>query len=87
VVGAPDVESALVGSSLAAVIEDLQAFWNGRPPHAWLREVQPMLLWDSDAETKLTPQESHSRRDQPASRRRWQFAVRTEHRTHLGGQP
>jgi CRISPR system Cascade subunit CasD len=87
VVGAPDVESALVGSSLAAVIEDLQAFWNGRPPHAWLREVQPMLLWDSDAETKLTPQESHSRRDQPASRRRWQFAVRTEHRTHLRGQP
>ena len=86
VVGAPDVESALVGSSLAAVIEDLEAFWNGWSPRAWLREVQPMLLWDSDAETKLTPQESHSRRDQPASRRRWQFAVRTEHRAHLGGQ-
>lgn len=87
VVSAPNVETALVGVSLAATVESLEGFWKGWQPHAWLREVRPVLLWDADAETGIAPQESHTRRDQPASRRRWQFAVRTEHRAHLGGQP
>ena len=87
VISAPDVESALAGSSVGAVIEGLDGFWKGWRPDAWLREVRPMLLWDADAETGLAPEEIHARRDQPASRRRWQFAVRAEHRAHLGGQP
>lgn len=87
VVSTPDMETALECLSLAAVVEDLKGFWKGWQPHAWLREVRPVLLWDADAETGIVPQESHTRRDQPASRRRWQFAVRTEHRAHLGGRP
>jgi CRISPR system Cascade subunit CasD len=87
VLTAPNVETALEGVSLGAVVEALQGFWKGWRPHAWLREVRPMLLWDADGETALAPQESYTRRDQPASRRRWQFAVRTEHRAHLGGRP
>lgn len=86
VVSAPKVETALAEVSLAAMVESLEGFWKGWQPHTWPREVRPVLLWDSDAQTSVAPQESHSRRDQPASRRRWQFAVRTEHRAHLGGQ-
>ncbi len=86
VISAPDVETAVAGVSLAAVIVGLEGSWKGWQPHAWLREVRPVLLWDTDAETGLTPEESHARRDQPASRRRWQFAVRTEHHAHLRGQ-
>jgi CRISPR system Cascade subunit CasD len=90
VVIAPNVETALKAVSLAAAAENLKDFWRGRQPETWLREAarsSPMLLWDADAQTALVPQETHSRRDQPASRRRWQFAVRTEHRAYLGDQP
>lgn len=87
VVGAPNVETALAEASLAAVIGELNGCWQNWQPHAWLREIDPVLLWDTGAETGLTPDESHTRRDQPASRRRWQFSVRTEHRTYLGGKP
>ncbi|WP_123105242.1 type I-E CRISPR-associated protein Cas5/CasD [Acidithiobacillus sulfuriphilus] len=84
---APNVETALAGVSLAAMADSLEGFWKEWRPHAWLREVHPVMLWDIDAQTALDAQESHSRRDQPTSRRRWQFAVRTEHRAHLGGRP
>lgn len=87
VLSAPNVETALAGVSLAAMVEGLVGFWMGWQPHAWMREVRPVLLWDADAETALAPQESHTRRDLPASRYRWQFAVRTEHRAPLGGHP
>ena len=83
-VSAPNVETALEGVGLAALVERLQGFWKGWQPRAWLREVHPVLLWDADAETAIAPEESYTRRDQPASRRRWQFGVRTEHRAHLG---
>lgn len=87
VVSAPNVETALAGMGLAAMVKGLEDGWMGWQPHAWLREVRPVLLWDADAHTGIAPQESHARRDQPASRRRWQFAVRTEHRAFLGDQP
>jgi len=86
VVSAPNVETALAEVSLTATVEGLKGFWKGWQPHAWLHEVRPVLLWDADAETGVAPQESHTRRDQPASRRRWQFSVRTEHRAHLRDQ-
>lgn len=43
----------------------------------------PVLLWDSDAETRLVPEQTVTRRDAPLSRRRWQFKVRDEHRAYL----
>lgn len=36
------------------------------------------LLWDTDAETRLAKEQTNSRRDEPQSRRRWQFSVREE---------
>lgn len=49
-------------------------------------ENQAMLFWDTDAETALAQHETYTRRDTPASRRRWQFATREEHRAQLGVQ-
>lgn len=50
-----------------------------------MAEGNPMLFWDTDAETgiSLDQQDRYSRRDTPTSRRRWQFAVREELRGHL----
>lgn len=87
VISAPNVEAALAEVSLAATVKSLEEGWKGWQPHAWLREVSPLLLWDTDAETGLAPQETHTRHDRPASRRRWQFSVRTERQAHLGGRP
>jgi hypothetical protein len=49
----------------------------------------PWLLWDSDAETCLTAELTIIRRDEPLSRRRWQFSVREERRARgqEGGKP
>lgn len=85
-VSGPNVETALSMVSVATMIESLEGCWKGWKPNAWLREIHPVLLWDNDAETALAPAESYTRRDQPTSRRRWQFAIRTEHRTHLEGK-
>jgi CRISPR system Cascade subunit CasD len=40
------------------------------------------LLWDTDAEINLGHEQAITRRDQPLSRRRWQFAVREERRAN-----
>lgn len=45
-------------------------------------ESKPIFSWDNDAETSLEREFTVSRRDLPTSRRRWQFAVRDEHRAH-----
>ncbi len=84
VVNSASVEGAFVGFGVGVVIGDLKPAWKDWKPLPWSDEEQPILLWDADAETELSPHESHTRRDIPASRRRWQFAVRTEHRAHLG---
>lgn len=57
--------------------------------HTRFQPSAPLLLWDSDAETRLSPEQTVTRRDATLSRRRWQFTVRDEHQTHLGqgGQP
>ncbi|GJL57359.1 MAG: type I-E CRISPR-associated protein Cas5/CasD [Nitrospirales bacterium] len=44
----------------------------------------PLLLWDGDAETRLSPEQTGTRRDSMLSRHRWQFTVRNEHQAHLG---
>ena len=43
----------------------------------------PLLLWDGDAETRLSPEQTVVRRDETLSRRRWQFTIRDEHRSHI----
>lgn len=48
-----------------------------------VEEANPMLLWDSDAETRMDAEQIVTRRDTSTSRRRWQFAVREERRAHL----
>jgi len=49
------------------------------------------LLWDVDAETNIPKDQIEilTRRDASLSRRRWQFSVREEHRSHgqEGGKP
>ena len=47
------------------------------------------LLWDTDAEIKLDHEQAITRRDQPLSRRRWQFSVQEERRASwpAGGMP
>lgn len=90
VVGAATIEAALECAGLAATLAKLDDFWKGHRPEAWLREAdayRPMLLWDDDAETGLSRDETYTRRDQPLSRRRWQFSVRSEHKTHLERKP
>jgi len=90
VIGAASVEAVLERAALATTLAKLDEFWKGRGPEAWLREAganRPMLLWDDDAETGLSRDETHTRRDQPLSRVRWQFSVRSEHRTHLERKP
>ena len=36
------------------------------------------MFWDSDAETGMSARQTFIRRDDPRSRRRWQFAERQE---------
>lgn len=48
-----------------------------------MKESSAMLLWDADAETRLSAEQTVTRRDTPISRRRWQFTVREERRIFL----
>lgn len=88
VVSAPSVEAALANAGFASAAKRL---WEGEADTlgrlmAHMSEDKAMLFWDVDAETGLTHQETYTRRDTPASRRRWQFATREERRADLGGQ-
>lgn len=79
---ADSIEAALDGYGFAQAVQDviddsdLPAIWRH------LDESKPILCWDSDAETTLEAELTVRRRDLPTSRRRWQFAVREEHRAH-----
>ncbi|MEX2165364.1 MAG: type I-E CRISPR-associated protein Cas5/CasD [Sulfuricaulis sp.] len=90
VVSAERVEDALAGLRLSAVFEKLAEVGDGTESKLirHFEPAEPFLLWDSDAETKLVPEQTTTRRDSPLSRRRWQFKVRNEHRAHAlkGGQ-
>lgn len=87
---AESVEAALADFSFATAAKQV---WSDDPQTAErvigkMAEASPMLLWDADAETRLVVEQTITRRDASASRRRWQFAVREERRAHLlaGGQ-
>jgi CRISPR system Cascade subunit CasD len=89
ITSAVSVEDALEGLSFAAVAGQI---WADRPKTAehvigQLPETNPMLLWDTDAETGIPPEQQaiFTCRDNSTSRLRWQFAVREERRAHLSG--
>lgn len=48
-----------------------------------IQQSVPLLLWDGDAETRLLPDQTITRRDVPFSRHRWQFTTRNEHQAYL----
>jgi CRISPR system Cascade subunit CasD len=79
------VEDALKEHSFQNVFEGL---WpeNLKGARRLAEKLQPatgLIAWDSDAETRMPIGETIARRDALLSRRRWQFAVRSEHRLHL----
>ncbi len=81
-VPAETVEAALAGGGPG---QALCTLWNEATAARLLDKFSqdaPWLLWDSDAETCLTADQTITRRDEPLSRRRWQFSVREEHRAH-----
>lgn len=85
VVQAEYVEDALAGVSMGNVLKHL-AEAEGREESLLARHFSPaapLLLWDSDANTRQAPEQTVTRRDTPLSRRRWQFKVRDEYRAQL----
>ena len=86
VASAENIETALADFSFAAAAKQI---WGNDQQTAErvidkMMEDTPRLFWDGDAETRIAQdQQSHfSRRDQPASRHRWQFSVRDERQAH-----
>jgi len=75
IVTATSIEQALASVSFAQATQ-------GILDSAKLDEANPTLLWDVDAETELAFEQAVTRRDTPASRRRWQFSVREERSAH-----
>ncbi|PWV65551.1 type I-E CRISPR-associated protein Cas5/CasD [Plasticicumulans acidivorans] len=74
----------------AATLE--AAFAAARFPDEWLDEAgpfdpasTPLLCWELDAPTALAAQMTVLRRDQPRSRRRWQFGERSEAQARMAG--
>ncbi len=91
VVPAESIEDALASVTLSKAIFALWDDDTGRRMIEKFPAGASWLLWDDDAQTRIPggPAETITRRDVPLSRRRWQFAVRTEHRAALGegGRP
>lgn len=85
VVAAANVESSFTGYSFQ---EAAQLIWQQENTLQnilkRMPEEQAVLYWDTDAETGLSQQDTYTRRDTPASRRRWQFATRQERRAQFG---
>jgi CRISPR system Cascade subunit CasD len=86
VASAESIETALADFSFTAAAKQI---WGNDQQTAErvigkMVEDTPMLFWDADAETGIAlEQQTHfTRRDQPASRHRWQFAVREERQAH-----
>jgi CRISPR system Cascade subunit CasD len=79
------VEDALKEHSLQKVFEGLwpESLKDARRLVEKFQTATGLMAWDSDAETRMPCGETITRRDALLSRRRWQFAVRNEHRLHL----
>lgn len=91
VVSAESFEQALDSINLS---QALLALWGEKFARRMVDQFPAgasWFLWDDDAQTHIPakPSETITRRDVPLSRRRWQFAVRIEHRAPLerGGRP
>ncbi|MEA3278664.1 MAG: type I-E CRISPR-associated protein Cas5/CasD [Pseudomonadota bacterium] len=85
IVSSASIEDALARLSFGNAARQI---WSANQQAAeWISkrmdEANPLLLWDADAETRLSAEQTVTRRDAPASRRRWQFTVREERRAHL----
>lgn len=81
------VEDALASVNLEAILAQLaeaggDTGW--KKLHARFQPGTPLLLWDGDAETRLSPEQTVTRRDATFSRRRWQFTTRDEYQAHIG---
>lgn len=86
----PEVRSAeAVEDALVARVAEASGDVGWIKLHTRFQPSIPLLLWDCDAESRLSPEQTVTRRDATLSRRRWQFTVRDEHQAHLGqgGQP
>jgi CRISPR system Cascade subunit CasD len=86
VIRAENVEAALATVTLSRVLGQLWDEGVARRTIEKLSSGTSWLLWDHDAQTQTPGEaaETISRRDVPLSRRRWQFAMRVEHRALLG---
>lgn len=92
IASAESIETALADLSFAATAKQiwaddsqtLERMVGNEQVAGKMAEDSPRLFWDADAETGIAPdQQTHfTRRDQPASRRRWQFSVREERQAH-----
>lgn len=92
IVKSDSLENALAKLPSRRLLRLLISTWHKNTVRALLRKMgnsAAMLLWDTDAETSLRPEQIITRRDEPLSRRRWQFSVRGECRAHWreGGKP
>jgi len=80
------IEAVLADLSFENVLSQLVEAGGGsrrrRIGQGFQQELQ-VLLWDSDAETGLSPHQTITRRDASTSRQRWQFATREEHQAYL----
>lgn len=82
---ADDIESALADCSFSDAIQGVFDEQETKRIARKLDESKPLFCWDSDAHTRLAADMRITRRDLPTSRRRWQFTVREEYRTHPQG--
>ncbi len=85
IIFAKSMEEALCLFNSRKLFRLLLTAW-GKSTRSFLKRAadpSPLLLWDHDAETMMSPQQTITRRDESLSRRRWQFSVREEHSTHI----
>ena len=85
IISANSMEEALSQYNSRKLFKLLLLVWGKSAKSILKKVVDPstLLLWDHDAETIMSPQQTITRRDEPLSRRRWQFSVREEHSTHI----
>lgn len=77
VIEATDLEAAFTGAYFKDVA-DLTGLW----PEERIDLLRTWLYWETDAKAgRLKPLQTLTRRDQPLSRRRWQFTERSEHQS------
>lgn len=82
IMSAESMEDAFASAHPETILAQL-AEASGDALHMRFQAGTPLLLWDDDAETRLAPEQTVTRRDAMLSRHRWQFTVRDEHQAHF----